>query len=51
MPRALILDFGEVLVRSQPAAAIADMAGLTGLDVEEKARLAARINPTIALRT
>ena len=34
MPRALILDFGEVLVRSQPAAAIAEMAALTGLGVD-----------------
>src|SRR5262245_34228046 len=35
MPRALILDFGEVLVRSQPPAVIAEMAALADLDVDE----------------
>ena len=31
----LILDFGEVLVRAQPAAILEEMAGLAGLDVDE----------------
>ena len=35
MARALILDFGEVLVRPQSAASIAEMAGLAGLEVDE----------------
>jgi putative hydrolase of the HAD superfamily len=34
MLRALILDFGEVLVRPQPAAIVAEMAALAGLDDE-----------------
>ena len=35
MKRALILDFGEVLVRPQPAAIVAEMAALAGLEVPE----------------
>ena len=31
MPRALILDFGEVLVRPQPASIVAEMAAECGL--------------------
>lgn len=37
-PGALILDFGEVLVRSQPAAIVAEMADVAGLDVDEFTR-------------
>jgi putative hydrolase of the HAD superfamily len=33
--RALILDFGQVLVRPQPPSIVAEMAGLAGLDVDE----------------
>ena len=33
--RGLILDFGEVLVRPQPAAIVAEMAGVADLDVDE----------------
>lgn len=33
--RGLILDFGEVLVRPQPATIVAEMAGLAGLQIEE----------------
>ncbi len=33
--RGLILDFGQVLVRPQPAPVVAEMAGLAGLDVDE----------------
>ena len=33
--QALILDFGEVLVRPQPASIVAEMATLAGLDLEE----------------
>lgn len=35
MIRALILDFGEVLVRSQPASILSEMSGLAGLEVDE----------------
>ena len=35
MLQALILDFGEVLVHSQPAALVADMARVARLDVGE----------------
>ena len=35
MKQALILDFGEVLVRPQPPAIVAEMAALAGLDVPE----------------
>ena len=35
MIRALVLDFGEVLVRPQPASILTEMAGLTGLSVDE----------------
>ena len=38
MARALILDFGEVLVRPQSAASIAEMAGIAGLEPEELRR-------------
>ena len=35
MPRALILDFGEVLVRPQPASIVAEMAALACFPVDE----------------
>ena len=35
MTKALILDFGEVLVRPQPAEIVAEMAGLAGLEVRD----------------
>jgi putative hydrolase of the HAD superfamily len=35
MKRGLILDFGQVLVRPQSAAIVAEMARLAGLDVDE----------------
>lgn len=35
MTRALILDFGQVLVRPQPAAIVSDMAALAGFGLDE----------------